>query len=339
MSDESSPVTAPVATGTPEIGQSEGFKAAVEAFKSKAGFSHFEKPAERPEATTYMAEMAQSDAAEAESAPSLPEVAAKPAETSAKATRKGPITPDVSQKRLAGIENAKNQRALAAERDALRAQLLEYQRMDNLRASAKDDPYAWIKHGGFSDLDEFTAAIVEKGTMSPTEKKVFELERNLKQRDEEVRNQASRAQQAAEAAQMQAAKANLTTRLKNDREKYELATHGQGPELVYAVMTELANTKPNMTEADLEAVYHQAAEYVENIMEKDLEMILSYDKVKKKLGPNTKQPSTSAPRQSPPRSISSKMSATTAPAAPTQGTSQQDRIAWVAEQLKQRFSR
>lgn len=325
--------------GTPEIGQSDGFKAAVDAFRNKAGLSHVTPLKPSAEATEFLAGLQEAKAEEDVAAVEAIKEAEVDPKSNFKKAKKPGLPQDLAQKRLASIEMAKAQRAVMVERDQLRTQLNEYEKMKAIKDSAKDDPYAWIKYAGFADLDEFSIAIMEKGALTPAERKVFELERRMQAKDAEAQNYQEQLKREQADTQMKDAKASVATRLRNDRERYELATHGQGPELVYAVMTELANAKPKITDTDLDDIYHQAAGYVENIMEKDLDTILSYDKVKKKLNPSTKASSASAPRQSPPRSISSKMSAKTTAAAPIPDTSHEDRIHWVAEQLKQRFSR
>jgi hypothetical protein len=265
------------------------------------------------------AEPATEAAAEASATPEPTKAAAEPA--------KPTLSQDEMKRREQSIALAAEKRKIAQERDGLTAELKEYREWKTL----KDQKDAWgqLRAMGWDKPELFTAALAE-GAMTPERKELLEIRNTLAAKEQKEA-------EARYAQQLDSARRQAVEFLSKD-DRFELTRMSNGPDTVLQVMSQhYEATKDPVTGVGETMSFEEAAQHVESYLEAELEKILNVGKVQKKLGAKaaSAKPSPSATRETP-RSLSNKMSATTA--TPPEMT-EEERIRNVADGLKKMFEK
>lgn len=246
-----------------------------------------------------------------------PEPVPAPAEEKPKSTNKMID----NAKRLESIRLAKKTREMAQERDELIKEVDEARRIKKLRANAKEDPYAWLKEAGFEGPEEFTVAMVEKGMVTPELQKIQALEEKWEQFEKEKKEFAQQQEVAAKKQLFDQYSSNITKKIDDDS-RFEFCRLNNGPQIVLNRMIELVAAADDPHNVDEEALFLQAASELEEFREKEFDKIINLKKAQSKVGSSTRNTpveASSASRLQSPRTINSKMTASTAPSPPKPG--------------------
>lgn len=268
--------------------------------------------------------------AETPSAPATPEAPAAPAAPTADTKpTKSALTPDAQKARIASIRDAQQRREFAKQRDELGAQLQEHQALKE--AVSKGDVWTALKMLNMTP-EQFAAKLAEQAPLTAGEQAAARDAAEAKAR---VAALEARERQV----QLDSAQRNVLNFLNKD-DSFELTRSSEGGvALVMAVADEIVKAHPDPDSLQGWQVIQDAAQRVERYEEQKLERLAELKKVKAKFAapvPQTApQASPSAPRE-PPRTISGQMSAVTAPAAEM---TEEERVKWVADEMKKRFAR
>lgn len=168
------------------------------------------------------------------------------------------------------------------EQEQYKADLAELQQLRELKQRAKEDPVSWAELGGYKP-DEYAAALIDKGAMTPERRKIFEQQKELNEMKAWRQSVEEREQKAAQQAQYNQLVESLKGLANDHNDKFDLVKRAGAYDLALQKWQEHYNKTSLLGEPE-SLPWEYALEQAEEHLLKFYEPVLESPKLKARYG-------------------------------------------------------